>query len=145
MNQNLQFSKILMDMKNVIDFYNKLSAEAAEKSGITKPEADILIFLNNNPSFDTAKDISKLKGFSKAYVSKAVEPLFKKGLITIEVDSADRRCQHIKITEKATPIVAILHEMQVDFIDKITDGIDPEAIKTHWRVAELFSQNALKF
>ncbi len=32
-----------------------------------KPEADILIFLKNNPEYNKANDIVKFRGFSKAH------------------------------------------------------------------------------
>lgn len=145
MKENLQTTKILLDMKNVIDFYNRLATKAAEESGITRPEGDILIFLRNNPEHNTAKDIVRLKGVSKAYVSKAVEPLLQKGLIQIKVDSIDRRCQHLSLTDQATPIVEIFHQMQKEFINKITIGIDTEDLNILWKVTAQFSENALKY
>ena len=137
-------TKMLYAIKHINDFYNKICTETADKCGISKAEADILIFLNNNPACDSAKDIVKLKGFSKAYVSKAVEPLLAKGLISIKVDEEDRRCQHLKITAKANPILLNLKEMQQNFFKKITDGISQEDIETHLHVINRFSENAQK-
>lgn len=84
MKAKFDITEILYSVKNINDLYYNLSVKVANECGITKPEADILTFLNNNPSCDTAKDIVKLKGFSKAYVSKAVEPLILKELIKVE-------------------------------------------------------------
>ena len=122
--------------------YYKLSCEVAQKCGITKPEADILAFLFNNPECDTAKDIVQLKGLSKAYVSKAVEPLLKKGLISIEVDKLDRRCQHLKLTSQSKEIVSELHNMQLEFLKKLTNNIPEEDILTFLEVTEKFANNA---
>lgn len=135
---------ILYSVKNINDLYYNLSVKVANECGITKPEADILAFLNNNPSCDTARDIVKLKGFSKAYVSKAVEPLILKELIKVEIDKDDRRCQHLKLTEKSKPILIKLHDMQNEFIEKITNGIDQKNIEKYIEVMHLFSENALK-
>lgn len=135
---------ILYSVKNINDLYYNLSVKVANEFGITKPEADILAFLNNNPSCDTARDIVKLKGFSKAYVSKAVEPLILKELIKVEVNKNDRRCQHLKLTEKSKPILIKLHNMQNEFIEKITNGIDQKNIEKYIEVMHLFSENALK-
>lgn len=135
---------ILYSVKNINDLYYNLSVKVANEFGITKPEADILAFLNNNPSCDTARDIVKLKGFSKAYVSKAVEPLILKELIKVEIDKDDRRCQHLKLTEKSKPILIKLHDMQNEFIEKITNGIDQKNIEKYIEVMHLFSENALK-
>lgn len=144
MKTKVDITKILYSVKNINDLYYNLSVKVANECGITKPEADILAFLNNNPSCDTAKDIVKLKGFSKAYVSKAVEPLILKELIKVEVDKNDRRCQHLKLTEKSKPIVIKLYNMQSEFVEKITKGIDPKDIEKYIEVMQLFSQNALK-
>lgn len=144
MKAKFDITEILYSVKNINDLYYNLSVKVANECGITKPEADILTFLNNNPSCDTAKDIVKLKGFSKAYVSKAVEPLILKELIKVEVDKNDRRCQHLKLTEKAKPIVIKLYNMQSEFVEKITEGIDSKDIEKYIEVMQLFSQNALK-
>lgn len=144
MNTNFDITKILYSVKHINDLYYDLSIKAADKCGITKPEADVLAFLYNNPTCDTAKDIVKLKGFSKAYVSKAVEPLLEKELITIYVDKNDRRCQHLKLTEKAKSVVIKLHKMQHKFINKITNGIDEKDIQNYLAVIERFAENALK-
>ena len=144
MKSKFDITEILYSIKNINDLYYNLSVKVANECDITKPEADILAFLNNNPSCDTAKDIVKLKGFSKAYVSKAVEPLILKGLIKVEVDKDDRRCQHLKLTEKSKTIVIKLYDMQSEFVEKITKGIDPKDIEKYIEVMQLFSQNALK-
>lgn len=144
MKAKFDITEILYSVKNINDLYYNLSVKVANECGITKPEADILTFLNNNPSCDTAKDIVKLKGFSKAYVSKAVEPLILKELIKVEVNKNDRRCQHLKLTEKSKPIVIKLYNMQSEFIEKITKGIDSKDIEKYIEVMQLFSQNALK-
>lgn len=144
MKTKFDITEILYSVKNINDLYYNLSVKVANECGITKPEADILAFLNNNPSCDTAKDIVRLKGFSKAYVSKAVEPLILKELIKVEVDKNDRRCQHLKLTEKSKPIVIKLYNMQSEFVEKITKGIDPKDIEKYIEVMHLFSKNALK-
>ena len=101
-----------------------------------------LAFLFNNPKCDTAKDIVQLKGFSKAYVSKAVEPLLKKGFISIEVDKSDRRCQHLKLTSQSEEIVGELHKMQMEFLKKLTNNIPEEDILTFLEVTEKFANNS---
>ena len=144
MKNNFDITKILYSIKNINDLYYSLSVKVAYECGITKPEADVLAFLNNNPTCDTAKDIVKLKGFSKAYVSKAVVPLLEKGLIKIDIDKNDRRCQHLKLTEKSKPIIKELYDMQNKFINKITEGIDKKDIEKYLEVIQCFSENATK-
>lgn len=144
MKDKFDITKILYSIKNINDLYYSLSVKVAYECGITKPEADILAFLNNNPTCDTAKDIVKLKGFSKAYVSKAVVPLLEKGFIKIDIDKSDRRCQHLKLTEKSKPIIKELYDMQNKFVNKITEGIDKKDIEKYLEVIQYFSENATK-
>ena len=66
MDTNFKISNILYNMKHIGDLYYDLSSKAAKECNLTKPEADILLFIKNNPEFNTAKDIVKLRGFSKA-------------------------------------------------------------------------------
>ena len=49
-----------------------------------------------------------------------------------------------KLTEKSKPIVIKLYNMQSEFVEKITKGIDPKDIEKYIEVMHLFSQNALK-
>ena len=142
MDTNFKISNILYNMKHIGDLYYDLSSKAAKECNLTKPEADILAFLFNNPKCDTAKDIVQLKGFSKAYVSKAVEPLLKKGFISIEVDKSDRRCQHLKLTAQSEEIVGELNKMQMEFLKKLTNNIPEEDILTFLEVTEKFANNS---
>ena len=50
MKTNFDITKILYSIKNINDLYYNLSVKAAYECGISKPEADILAFLNNNPA-----------------------------------------------------------------------------------------------
>ena len=129
MKTNFDITKILYSIKHINDLYYNLSTKAADECGITKPEADILAFLYNNPACDTAKDIAKL---------------LDKELIKIYIDKNDRRCQHLKLTEKSKPLVIKLQKMQIEFINKITDGIPKEDIEKYLEVMVGFANNALK-
>ena len=85
---------------------------------------------------------SACKKHHKAYVSKAVEPLLKKGFISIEVDKSDRRCQHLKLTSQSEEIVGELHKMQMEFLKKLTNNIPEEDILTFLEVTEKFANNS---
>ena len=67
-----------------------------------------------------------------------------KELIKIYIDKNDRRCQHLKLTEKSKPLVIKLQKMQIEFINKITDGIPKEDIEKYLEVMVGFANNALK-
>lgn len=70
-----QITQFLRLQKQIMESYDSYLSAAARRIGLTKPEADILLFLANNPQFHTARDVVALRGFSKTYVSKAVDLL----------------------------------------------------------------------
>ncbi|MEG1557391.1 MAG: MarR family winged helix-turn-helix transcriptional regulator [Oscillospiraceae bacterium] len=124
------------------ELYSKLLDAAAEEHKLTKPEAAILIFLKNNPDFDTARDIAKYRGLSKAYVSKAVDHLLQKSLITVVTDKVDRRLQRLKLTAKAQLPADRLRQVQIHFVDMITRGISEQEKSIFVSSMEKISSNA---
>lgn len=69
-------------------------------------EFNILLFLANNPEFDTAAQIIKKRAFTKSHVSMSVRSLEERGLLTGEYYGTDRRTIHLKLTDAAAPMVS---------------------------------------
>ncbi|MCL2757518.1 MAG: MarR family winged helix-turn-helix transcriptional regulator [Coriobacteriia bacterium] len=103
--------------------YEQTLQRVADDCGLSLPETDVLSFLRENPGFDTACDIALYREVSRAYVSKAVESLAAKGYLHITKDKADRRYQHLTITEKAEPLAEKLHHAQFMFYETVTKGL----------------------
>ena len=83
----LQFSQQLKK------FYAKQFIPLIQKSRLSMRELDVLLFLANNPDYDTARDIAEFRSLAKSQVSQAVE------LLAAEDNGgflgADRhRCEH---------------------------------------------------
>lgn len=112
MKSDKQISELLLFSKKLRDNYDKKIEEISLEIGLTKPEADMLLFLFNNPELNTAKDAVMYRGFSKAYVSKALTLLSEKKFIILEKDVVDKRFQHIYIKEEARNKVKILKNTQ---------------------------------
>ena len=55
--------------------YSKCVGEICVWHGITRMELDILLFLANNPCFDTATEIVEIRYLSKSQVSSSVKLL----------------------------------------------------------------------
>jgi DNA-binding MarR family transcriptional regulator len=118
-------TELLMMQKALGDVYSRHLTRAARQAGLTRPEADALIFLHNNGDLDTARDIVEYRGFSKAYVSGAVEGLLARGLLTVRVDKADRRYQHLCLTQAALPLARSLRKTQEAFVARLLAGLTP--------------------
>ena len=93
-------NKVFFYFKKIKDSCDDEIESIAKNLKLTKPEVDILIFLVNNKE-NRGCDICDFRGFSKSYVSKAVNKLLKRGYITIKQDEKDKRYQHIIINAKA--------------------------------------------
>ena len=85
-------------------FYTRRFAPLSEESGLSSRELQVLLFLANNPSYDTARDITVLRGISKSQVSQAVDLLCAEGLLERTPDASDRRIIHLSITEEGLPV-----------------------------------------
>lgn len=122
-------SELLYFFKKIKDEYDKKIEEAAFETALTKPEADLLLFLSNNPSYNTARDAVVYRGFSKAYVSKALNSLYKKNYISLKQDVVDKRYQHIFINENIINKVKILQNTQEKVFKEHTKNITEEEKK----------------
>ncbi len=122
-------SELLYFFKKIKDEYDKKIEEAALEIALTKPEADLLLFLSNNPSYNTARDAVVYRGFSKAYVSKALNSLYKKNYISLKQDVVDKRYQHIFINENIINKVKILQNIQEKVFKEHTKNITEEEKK----------------
>ena len=114
---------ILARSRGLRRLYGLLFAPLLEEYGLTQLEADILMFLANNPQFRTARDVAAYRGFSKTYVSKSLERLTRRGLVTARTDPADRRVLNLTLTDAAAGPVRQLQSAQRAFFQRLTDGI----------------------
>ena len=121
-----QITQFLRLQKQIMESYDSYLSAAARRIGLTKPEADILLFLANNPQFHTARDVVALRGFSKTYVSKAVDLLAGRGLLETETSAADRRMQVLRLTKSAVQPARILQRAQSAYFQALGSGITSE-------------------
>lgn len=121
--------------------YRKISFKAIEEYEFTPGEIDVLMFLFNNTSLDTAKDISKFKGISKSLVSRSVDSLLEKKLISATPDEQDKRIVHLMLTGNASDIVEKLKISRELFSQKVTEGISENDLKTFVTVIQQMLEN----
>lgn len=126
------------------EIYEQIIKKEADALGLTKPEADVLLFFANNPEFHSAVDAARFRGVSKAYVSKALVRLADKGLITARTDENDRRFQKIFVTDKADPIVYKLQDAQQQFAQVITRYLSEEKKKTLIGLVPILLENVTR-
>ena len=106
--------------------YSKCIEKICVKHKITRMELDILLFLANNPCFDTATEIVEIRYLSKSQVSAAVKLLEKRGYLRKEYTVDNRKTAHLKICEAASLIVFDGKQAQEKFVEIMLQGLSED-------------------
>jgi len=142
MNPFVNVSYFMKAQRLLDELYTKAITEAAAEYGLSKREAEVLVFFANNREYTSAVDAVRVRGFSKTYVSIALERLVSKELITLTRDGEDRRVQHIAINASAQACVLALQKMQGDFVEAILAGYSEEEKETLKRLFRKMAEHA---
>lgn len=102
--------------------YADCVGDICDKHGITRMELDILLFLANNPVFDTATDIIEVRYLSKSQVSTSIKLLEEHGYIRKEYAMDNKKTAHLKIDEAAYLIVEDGRRAQEKFLGIMLHG-----------------------
>lgn len=121
--------------------YAKCVGDVCSKHKITRMELDILLFLANNPRFDTATDMVELRYLSKSQVSAAIKTLEEGGLIRKEYADNNRKTAHLKICEAAFPIIADGKTAQEKFVSIMLQGLSSEEMECMKRCFQRMWEN----
>lgn len=132
---------LLSTAQHLKKLYEKSFYIIQEKEGLTQIEIDILLFLANNPRYDTAREIVEFRGLSKSHVSAAVEKLIHKGFLSRSPDRVDRRCIHLKVEDNALGVVEELKQVQRNFFALLYKGITEEERALWNRILEKLEEN----
>ena len=106
--------------------YNRMVAPVCERQGLTYMEFTVLLFLANNPEYDTAARIVACRHLTKSHVSISVRSLTEKGLLTGSREEKNRRAIHLHLTPAAEPLVEEGRAVQKKFYDVIHSGFSPQ-------------------
>ena len=101
----MRISDYLAMTKDTMSAYSRMCEPVLLKYDIPQVSFDILMFLENNPEFCTAQEISEIRGIKKNLVSVHVEKLVRASLLRRGTVSGDRRKISLAVTEKARPII----------------------------------------
>ena len=102
---------------------------------------DILMFLANNPDYNTARDIVEIRGLKANLVSMNVEKLVQEGFLKRIPDSKDRRKNVLICMEKSKPVIEKGRQLQKDFFGSLFGGIEEEHIRQFNSVLEQLRMN----
>ena len=96
---------------------------------LARVELDILLFLANNPQFDTATEIVQWRNISKAHVSQGVKALEQRGYLERWYARDNRRTIHLRLREKAGAAVEAGRAAQHRYRSLLFQGFSVEELE----------------
>lgn len=108
--------------------YAKSVMPVCKTYGLTYMEFTVLMFLQNNPKYDTAAQLVKIRRLSKSHVSVSVKGLQEKGLVNGVYYPGNQKTLHLQLTKKAEPVVEAGLAAQKKFGASLVRGFTPEEV-----------------
>lgn len=108
------------------ELYLDILTPVCDKYDITLTDMIIMLCLANEPQYDTATDIIKIRKLTKSAVSMSVRSLQDKGLVTGEHLNGNHRSIHLRVCESALPIIEEGRMAQDRFFGIISEGFTDE-------------------
>ena len=121
--------------------YNAMCKPLCQQLKLPQTAFDILMFLGNNPQYQTARDIVKIRNIKANLISINVEKLVKEGYLRREEIKGDRRKTKLIITEKAHPVIKEGQQLQQGFVDQLFDNTTQEDKKNFIHVMKNMDKN----
>lgn len=132
---------IIRIARTIMQSYNAKCKPLCQEIGMPQTAFDILMFLANNPEFDTARDIVECRYIKANLVSVNVESLVREGYLTREKSPGDRRKIRLVCTEKAGPIVERGRQLQSQFAGEMFKNVDERQKEDFFQVLYILESN----
>ena len=134
-------AKLFGGTKKFMAAYTRAMTPLSERTGLPTPAIDIILFLANNPGYDTAKDICRIRGFKPAIVSFHIDKLVEEGFVERRSDPKDRRKCCLVCAEKSGELIDEGRKIQDLFAKKLLNGLTEEETEIMKRCMEKFANN----
>lgn len=121
--------------------YETFCQPVCKKFQINQTSFDVLMFLANNPEYNTARDICEIRGIRTGIASVAIDLLVKNGYLQRQPDARDRRITRLILTEKSGEIIQNGRLIQRKFGKQLTAGISEEELAAYMKTAQKFRDN----
>ncbi len=107
---------------SLTELYDRTMAPVSRSFSLTATELSILLFLSNNPEYDTAREIVEKRHLSKSHVSISLRDLEERGLLKKEHRNGDNRTVHLVVLSACEEILREGRKAQEDFLAAVTAG-----------------------
>lgn len=108
--------------------YEKIVGKVLAKYELTYMEFNIIMFLYNNPQYDTQAQLVSIRHLAKSHVSTSVKELVNRNFLTSEFYEKNHKTSHLKLTNLTDEIVRDGLEAQKEYRKVLTEGFTKEEI-----------------
>ena len=135
MNMSMEFSRKLALA------YTAVCKPLCQTLKLPQTAFDILLFLANNPAYQTAADIVEVRKITANLVSVNVDKLVRDGYLTREPMPGDRRKTRLLCTEKAQPIILQGRQLQSAFLQRLFAHTDQQMQDAFLKTISIMDKN----
>ena len=135
MNVSIEFSRKLALA------YTAICKPLCQTLKLPQTAFDILLFLANNPAYQTAADIVEVRKIKANLVSVNVDKLVRDGYLTREAVPGDRRKTRLLCTEKAQPIILQGRQLQSAFLQRLFAQTDQQMQDAFLKTISIMDKN----
>ena len=135
MNMSMEFSRKLALA------YTAICKPLCQTLKLPQTAFDILLFLANNPAYQTAADIVEVRKIKANLVSVNVDKLVRDGYLTRESMPGDRRKTRLLCTEKAQPVIMQGRQLQSAFLQRLFAHTDQQMQNAFLKTISIMDKN----
>ena len=135
MNMSMEFSRKLALA------YTAVCKPLCQSLKLPQTAFDSLLFLANNPAYQTAADIVEVRKIKANLVSVNVDKLVRDGYLTREPMPGDRRKTKLLCTEKAQPVIMQGRQLQSAFLQRLFAHTDQQMQDAFLKTISIMDKN----
>lgn len=136
--------KILEYFNRFRTYYNRAFTQFGEKYDLTQLDMDILLSLKMHPEWDTARDICTMRCIAKSNASNSLRGLERRKLVSIKIDSENKKIHRLAITEEGEAYAKELFRIQQICLEEMREGLTDEDLRQVDRVIRVVDENIRK-
>ncbi len=106
--------------------YGRMLEPVCRQYVLTRMELDILLFLANNPGYDTAADMVERRQLAKSQVSSSVAQLEADGYLKKTYFPGNRKTVHLKLLPRAQQVIEQGRQAQLHFFKAVFTGFSQD-------------------
>ncbi len=121
--------------------YNAMCKPLCKELELSQTAFDILMFLGNNPNYNTAGEIVEIRRIKANLVSVNVERLVREGYLLRKQVEGDRRKTGLICADKAKPIIERGRKLQKAFTERMFLNMDDDLRKAFSEATDIIEKN----